>query len=337
MEDRIKDFLKSKLPQAEKLTVTDLVRMTEGFSYETMAFRANWFEGGEGVSRDFVLRMEPKAGPVPPYDVEPQYRALKALEDTPVPAPRVYWLEKDERVLGKPFFVMEKVEGEIPIPWKTGKKGAYHDPEQREKMARQLVEVLAHLHTVDWNERGLGFLGVPQSNRDYAEREIQRWEGVMRRSQLAPQPVLEAGFAWLKRHIPVAERTTLVHGDYRLGNFIWRDGRIAAFLDWEMVTLGDPNSDLGWVCMKRLRGKSPLMCGLIEKEELFRYYGELTGTEVREEAVFFWEVMGYAKLGAIQLSGLRAIADGINPDIRLISFEFIILPLLDELAQLLGF
>ena len=94
LEDRIKDFLKTKLPQAEKLTVTDLVRMTEGFSYETMSFHANWFEGGEGVSRDFVLRMEPKAGPVPPYDVEPQYRALKALEDTPVPAPRVYWLEK---------------------------------------------------------------------------------------------------------------------------------------------------------------------------------------------------------------------------------------------------
>lgn len=146
-----------------------------------------------------------------------------------------------------------------------------------------------------------------------------------------------AAFVWLRQHISQAPRISVVHGDYRLGNFIWRDGRIAAFLDWEMVTLGDPLSDVGWVCMKRIRGKSLLMSALIEKDRLFRTYGELTGIHVREEEVFFWEVLGYAKLGAIEISGLRAIVDGINPDIRLASFEFNLMPLLNELAQMLGF
>lgn len=337
MEQRLAHFLKMKVPEAEGLRVNELVRMTEGFSYETFSFRAYWREGEQHICRDFVVRMEPKAGPVPPYDVSRQYRVLKCLEKTPIPAPKVYWLEMDEQVLGKPFFIMEKVEGEVPIPWKTPQKSAYDDPQDREKMARQFVEVLAQLHTLDWEGTGLSFLGAPASPTSYAEQEIQKWERIMEESQLAPYPILVAAFVWLRRNIPPAPRISVVHGDYRLGNFIWRDGRIAAFLDWEMVTLGDPLSDVGWVCMKRVRGKSPLMSALIEKERLFRTYQELTGIRVRDEEVFFWEVLGYAKLGAIEISGLRAIVDGINPDIRLASFEFNLMPLLDELAQMLGF
>ena len=337
MEEKLRDYFSTKLPDKKGLVVEQLIRMTEGFSYETFLCTAKWEEGQTIISQDFVIRMEPEYGPVPPYDVEKQYRLLKILENTLVPVPRVYWLEKDEKILGKPFFLMEKVEGEIPIPWKTDKRTSFADPAQKERMAEEFVKVLAQIHTVDWESLGLAFLEAPKGPEDYALQEIKRWEEIIERDQLAPQPILAEALCWLKKNIPTAERTTLVHGDYRLGNFIWRDNRIAAFLDWEMTALGDPMSDLGWVCMKRIRGKSPLMSALVDKEVLFQKYEEMAGIKVREESLFFWEVLGYVKLAAVELAGIRACVSGKNPDIRLVTFEVLLLYILDELAGLLGF
>lgn len=331
----LREYLQRKLPQVADLQVSGLYKMTEGYSYETYCFEVSG-KGG-AFKGTWVLRMEPEHGPVPPYDVSRQFLALSALQGSTVPVPPVHWLEPDPQVLGRPFFLMDKVEGEVPLPWKTGRPSAYDDPEQRALMARDFVQVLAALHTQDWRGLGLSSLGVPRDERDFARRELERWEGVLRENQLLPQPLLWEARRWLQGRLPHARYTTLVHGDFRLGNFIWRQGRIAAFLDWEMVTLGDPMSDLGWVCMKRLAGRSPLLTGLIEREEFFRRYQELTGYQVDMESVFWWQVMGYFKLGTIHVAGVRAGALGMKRDIRLAIWEFDLPLLLDELAQLLGF
>ncbi len=337
MEQQLLQYLRGKLLHLSEVAVSGLRQMTEGYSYLTYAFRVEGWQGEERFSRELVVRMEPEHGPVPPYDVSRQFIAIKGLQDTPVPVPRVYWLEQDPAVLGRPFFVMEKVEGEVPLPWRTGHPTAYDDPEQRARMADDFVQALADLHTQDWRALGLEALGVPQDETAYARSELRRWEQVLQENQLLPQPILWEALRWLKAHLPAAEHTTIVHGDYRLGNFIWRDGSIAAFLDWEMVGLGDPMSDMGWVCMKRLRGRSPLLVGLIEREEFLRRYQELTGFNTSEESLYFWQVMGYFKLGAIHLAGIRACADQLKQDIRLAIWEFDLPLLLNELCELLEF
>jgi len=339
MEERIRTFLEAKLPEAQVLSVTELDKMTEGFSYETYSFKAEWIERGRRIKRDFVLRMEPEAGVVEPYDIRPQYWALKALGETPVPVPKVYWLELDRKVLARPFFVMERVEGEIPIPWGFQEHECYRDPDKKKQMGRELVAVLAKLHQVDWKELGLDkHLEVPGIGKEPARHEIARWEYNLNKYQVGPEPVLAEALLWLKDNLPVTKKLTLVHGDYRLGNFIWRDNRIVAFLDWEMVGIGDPMSDLAWLCM---RDWSPVVpdkvCNLLNKEEVYQYYQEITGTEVKEEEILYWKVLGHFKLAVIVICGARAHLDKKNPDLRLLTISNIYHSKLKEIIRLLSF
>lgn len=318
------------------MAVSGLTKATEGLSYETYIFDASWRQGQKRLSKAYVARLQPLHGPVPPYDVEPQFRILQALHGTDVPVPQAYWMEKDPGILGAPFFIMEKVEGEIPLPWKSA-ASSYNDPAQRDLMAREIVRVLAALHTVDWKAKEIRFLSPPASPTGHAEREIRRWEAVQKENEYLAEPIIAEAYGWLKAHIPSAPRTTLVHGDYRLGNFIWGGDRIAAFLDWEMVGLGDPMSDVGWMSMKCFQGHTGKVCGLLDKEEFLRSYEALTGIPTDPQAVFWWEVFGYVKLVAILTAGLRAYMDGRRSDVRLAIFEFDTLSHLNILARSLGF
>lgn len=339
MRERLERYLRRITDQP--IRVTELTRMTEGYSYETYIFRAQWQRGGEGVSREFAMRMEPQAGVVPPYDIRPQYWTLKALENTPVPAPRVHRLELDPEVLGRPFFIMEKVEGEVPIPWGFENHEVFLNPQKRKQMGRNLIEVLAHLHTVDWKELGLDHrLEVAEEGTGAARREIERWERNLKEFHLGPEPILTETLLWLKENMPTAPRLTLTHGDYRLGNFLWdNEGqRIAAFLDWEMIAVGDPMSDLGWLCMKNWRPSEPsLVCNLLGKEEALDYYQELTGIEVDRQSVFYWEVLSHFKLAVIIICGVKACLDRKNSDLRLLTINPIYLLDIEEMINLLGF
>jgi len=335
-EQRLISYLSTKLPEAREISISGLTQATEGLSYETYLFQASWHQAGKKMIQGYAVRLQPLWGPVPPYDVEPQFRILQSLYGTAVPVPRVFWMEKDTGILGAPFFIMKKVEGEIPLPWKSA-KGSYNDPGQRELMAREVVRVLAALHTVDWKARDIDFLPPPATPTSYAQREIKRWEAIQKENEYLAEPILAEAYGWLKAHIPRAPRTTLVHGDYRLGNFIWRENRIAAFLDWEMVALGDPLSDIGWMCMKVFQGHTGKVNGLMDRDEFLSSYEKLSGIHPNPESVLWWEVFGYVKLMAILSAGLRAYIDGRRDDVRLAIFEFDALSHLNLLAQTLGF
>ena len=102
-------------------------------------------------------------------------------------------------------------------------------------------------------------------------------------------------------HAPKARRISVVHGDYRIGNFLELDGRISAILDWELVHLGDPMEDLGWTCLQAWRGRSPYMCHLLTRDELSQKYQSLTSTPVDPSALHYWEVFGTFKLAVMHL------------------------------------
>jgi len=305
--EQLEAYLRHKL-STDKVTVGNLRRITGGASRETWSFDARWWDKGSEVVQGLIVRRDPDASLLE-TERDLEYRVYQALADTPVPVPRVYWLELDSAWLERPFFVMERVDGGQALPQTLG--SASYDT-VRTAIGTRKAEILASIHRVDWQSRDLGFL-EPPSLQSCASIEIARWEHILDNQALDPEPILRAGFQWLKEHLPRSpERLVLVHGDYRTGNYLYTpDGRITAVLDWELAHLGDPMEDVGWLCMRSWRvGGSDDVGGVLDREEFFRLYEEHGGFEVDREAVRFWELLGNLKLAVILLTGSRSFCDG---------------------------
>jgi len=299
----------------------ELKRYPVGFSWLTFGFDASWDEAGRRVDRNLILRMGPRYGVLAPYLAHDQFIALKALEGSGVPIPKVYWYCDDPAVLGLVFFIMERVEGEAALPWtEAGGTGAF-DEKVRPQLAEQFVGGLAALHNFAWQGTPAAELHGAAPLDEVGTRQILWWEEYLHVRQLTSYPVLEYAMLWLKAHAPRAPRVSIVHGDYRIGNFLVHEGRITAMLDWELVHLGDPIEDLGWMCMRPWSGRSPLMCHLISRDDLYRRYGELTGIRVDPEAVRFYEIFGNFKLAAIHVGSERSFEDG-SQDLRMATMSF---------------
>lgn len=137
----------------------------------------------------------------------------------------------------------------------------------------------------------------------------------MRQQMLEPQPALELAIAWLRAHQPVAQKVTLVHGDYRTGNFLVDGDRITGVLDWEMVHLGDPLEDVAWACLRAWRWAGDARIGgLMPRQEFYQRYEEASGLKVDPESIRFWEVLGNLKAAVIFLTGGRSFCEGRSKD-----------------------
>ncbi len=200
---------------------------------------------------EFVLR-RPPLGPIPPgaHDMRREHRVLSVLHRRYHPAPKSLLLCEDEGVIGAVFIVEERRRGfvirdDIP-PEFAGR------PELNRRIGEALVDALADLHLVPPGEIGLGDLGRPEG---YVERQLagwtRRWQAAQggdeaERAAATMAPVLD----WLGRHLPKSSGAALLHNDYRLDNCLLDSadpGHIAAVLDWDMCTQGDPLADLGYV------------------------------------------------------------------------------------------
>jgi aminoglycoside phosphotransferase (APT) family kinase protein len=198
----------------------------------------------DSAAGSVVLRRPPLGHVLPTaHDMVREHTVITALGPTDVPVPRTLHLCTDEAVLGQPFYVMELVEGHV---CREDLPAGYADrPEQRRAVGEGLVEVLATLHEVRPDDVGLGEFGRPDG---YLERQVRRWLKQWDATRLEGYEHLDALGADLAGDLPTTQRHTVVHGDYRLDNTILdpqRPGRVAAVLDWEMSTLGDPLADLG--------------------------------------------------------------------------------------------
>ncbi len=319
---RLTAFLRARLPDAPGLRVVALERSTEGFSQETFTFEVDL---GAGPRRGYVAKREPAAGLLEPYDLEPEYRVLHTLSDDPLPSPPTPWFTRDPAVLERPFYVMERLPGTVPVP-APGPHGTgpFTDTE-RAALAPQVTDSLVALHAINWRARGLGFLGDPGPGTAAAARELERWDARIRRSALPLDPALAEALFWLRRHLPSTDEITLVHGDYRLGNFlVERDGpdtRLAGILDWELVHLGDPLEDLAWCASPLWRAQTPWASCLVEPEALAARYAAAAGRAADPERLRFYDLLALVKMSAIMLTGIRAFADGRTGDLRMAIFD----------------
>jgi aminoglycoside phosphotransferase (APT) family kinase protein len=196
-------------------------------------------------SRRYVLRRKPDGVLLPSaHAIEREYRVMRALADSGVPVPRVHLLCEDASVVGTPFYLMDFVEGRVffdpSLPGvDAGERAALYD---------ELNRVIAALHQVDVAAVGLSDFGRPGR---YLARQIERWTRQYRASETERIDAMERLIEWLPAHVPAADETSLVHGDYRIDNVIFHptEPRILGVLDWELSTLGHPLADFAYHCM----------------------------------------------------------------------------------------
>lgn len=233
-------------------------------------------------SGEYVLRRKPPGKLLPSaHAVDREYRVLAALGHTDVPVPRTYALCQDPEVIGTAFYVMACVHGRVlTSPLLPGLP-----PAERAAIYDHMNDVLARLHRVDWQAAGLADFGKPGN---YYARQIHRWTTQYRASETETIEPMERLIEWLPAHIPAGDETTLVHGDYRLGNLILHptEPRIVAVLDWELSTLGHPLADLGYNCLAwrfdageqdGFRGENLAALGIPTEAEYVAAYCRRTG------------------------------------------------------------
>jgi aminoglycoside phosphotransferase (APT) family kinase protein len=219
---------------------------------------------------DFILRRPPR-GPLPPsaHDVLREARVIGALDATAARVPQVLAVGDDEAIIGAPFFIMERVEGEVIS---TELPELFNSDAQRQRLGEELIDGLVELHAVDWEAAGLEGFGKPTG---YLERQLRRFGGLWEHNRTRELEDVETVGKWLAENMPESGPATIVHGDYRLGNVIFTADsptRLEAILDWEMATIGDPLADLGYFATLYVDREDPPL-GMFELNSMTREDG----------------------------------------------------------------
>lgn len=296
-------FLRTTYPDAEAVQFDGLAPLDGGLSRENWVFQARWTDATGRHDLPMILRRDPSGGLLDTHRWV-EFELLRALENTAVPAPAAYWIDPDGTRFGSPALVMERLAGSCdpfvlngPLPLS-----------RRVELAQQFLELLVTVQGVDWAAAGLGeFLDGPGDNA--ALTELNRWESELRRVQLEPYPELDLVLSWLRPRARAARRTVLVHGDFKPGNALIHDGRVAALLDWETAHLGDPVEDLGWITNPVRSGEHQIP-GTWERDQIVAAFSAATGYEVYPDELLWWNVFSCWKLATIVLTGVASFVDG---------------------------
>ena len=252
---RLVEWLGQKVPEPQ---VSELVvPESNGMSSETLLFEVSWRQGGTLHTQACAARLRPDAAaaPVfPVYDLERQFRVMGLVaEHSSVPVPRTLWFEPDAGHIGSPFFVMERVDGQVPpdiMPYPFGSWLSEAAPADQQRLQSSAVRVLAELHSMDVDAADTAFLELDRPGDSALRRHVadtaQYYEWVA--SDGARSPLIERTFRWLDEHWPSDDQSSVVSwGDSRIGNMMFRDFEPVAVLDWEMAAVGPREMDVAWM------------------------------------------------------------------------------------------
>jgi aminoglycoside phosphotransferase (APT) family kinase protein len=267
------------------------------------------YRATDANGRNWALRRPPlgkRLGSA--HDMSREHRVVSALATTPVPVAPVVGLCEDESVNDAPFYVMEFVEG--PVLRGLAEAEAFPDHDDRRAIAERVVDTLVDIHAADPDAAGLGELGRKE---DYVARQLHRWQGQWEKSKTRELPIVDEVHDRLAAAIPEQGPATIVHGDYRLDNMILTpEGEVAAVVDWELCTLGDPLADVGLLMVywpktgeeaTSLGQPANLAPGFPDRDALRERYAERSGRDLSR--LDFYIALGYWKLAVI-LEGVYA-------------------------------
>jgi aminoglycoside phosphotransferase (APT) family kinase protein len=276
-----------------------------------------------------VLRRPPRP-PLPPsaHDVLREARLLRALESTAVRVPRVLAVGDDESVLGVPFYVMEEMQGSVVT---SDVPEALDTEKGRRGLSEELVDALVEIHAVDWRACGLDGYGKPTG---YLERQVRRFSGLWDYNKTREVPVVEEVRDWLAENLPESPESTIVHGDYRLGNIMVgheSPARLVAIFDWELSTIGDPLADVGYLTVTWAQADDPMDStfaslsaatrkpGFMTREELTARYEERSGRSV--SALNWYQALAMWKAAVFMEGNFKRYTLGASDDPYLALFD----------------
>jgi aminoglycoside phosphotransferase (APT) family kinase protein len=286
-----------------------------------------------------ALRIPPPEAPASRDDgILREWRIIEALTGTDVPHTPAVAVCADPAVLGRTFYLMGFVDGWSPMglvdrrwppPFDT-------DLEARRGLALQLAEGIALLSRVPWQEKGLSDLGRPDGFHD---RQVERWTGFLERIKGRELPGFDDASAWLREHRPLDYVPGLMHGDYQFANVMYRHGapaRLAAIVDWEMGTVGDPKLDLAWMVQGWPDDTDATaeaagyvdMRGMPSREEILAHYAAVSERQVDD--IDYYVVLARWKLAIVLEQGFQRAGD----DEKLLAFGPVVLDLMKGAAEL---
>ncbi len=287
---------------------------------------------------DCVLRMPPPDAP-PDRDkgILREWRIIEALDGTDVPHTAAVGVCPDASVLGRPFYLMGFVDGWSPMELVQRKWPAPFDTDlvARGDLAYQLAEGIALLSKVDWKARGLQDLGRPDG---FHERQVDRWTGFFERIKRREIDGLTEATDWLRTHKPLDFIPGLMHGDYQFANVMYRHGapaQLAAIVDWEMGTVGDPKLDLGWMVQswpEDTRAPSAMnyvdMRGMPSRTQVVEHYAKVSCRQVDD--LDYYLVLAKWKLAIVLEQGFQRAGD----NEKLMAYGPVIVDLMRSAADL---
>lgn len=254
----------------------------------------------DSAGRAYVLRRPPLGHVLESaHDMAREHRIISALADTRVPVASTYGLCQDAEVNGADFYVMGYVEG---IVLHSAEQSGRLSLAERQSFSRDMIDVLVSLHRIDPDDVGLGDLGRKEA---YLARQLRRWTKQWEATKTHEIPEMDESRRLLD-DMPEQIGASIVHGDYRPGNMMVRDGKMAAVFDWELCTLGDPLADVGYLLnMWHEQGEvdpstdlAPIAIGgFATRDELCRWYSEGTGRDL--SAINYYRAFSHWRLAAI--------------------------------------
>ncbi|MDO9473378.1 MAG: phosphotransferase family protein [Caulobacter sp.] len=289
-------------PKLGGQSVTGLRRLSGGASQETWAFALD-------TGRPLILRRKPAGAGSPTGNANPlatEAALIRAATLQGAAVPEVLYVSAPGSDIGEAY-VMSAVEGET-----LGKRIAQGEAfaSVRPKLAFQCGEALAKIHAIPLE-------GLPELARSSALDELEKYETVYR-TLGARRPILEAAFKYLKDRAPTLERPVMLHGDFRNGNIMFHpEAGVAAILDWELVHIGDPAEDMGWLCTASWRfGGGKPVGGFGDYADLLAGYEAAGGTPIPLERVLYWQMLGSLKWGVMCEGMYASFANGTDPSVE---------------------
>jgi len=292
--------------------------LTGGASKIHMAFELTWNMAGAGrTTRSLVLRMEPAESTAEASRLR-EFQIIKAFEGI-VPAPEVFWVDEDGKYFPYPAVVCGFITGvtkptNLPPDLSAG-LAPYFPPGLRPVLGKQFVDCLAKIHTRDWRSADLSTMAAPALGIEAAEWQLNWWERIWEEDVNEDIPLMRLAMAWLRRHRPSLDHVSIIHGDYRTGNFLYteHDNRISAILDWELGHLGDRHEDLAYAAMPIFgsfidEGRTFLVGGFMPADEFYAAYEGASGLSVNPATLQYYTILNCYKLVAITLATMYRIA-----------------------------
>jgi aminoglycoside phosphotransferase (APT) family kinase protein len=319
-----------------------------GASKIQMAFELRWDDPERGQTMDrMMLRMDPAESHNATSKLR-EFELLRAFADV-VPVPRVYWVDNEATFFPEPVLIYEFVDGVTkPKRTLTGQvsgMGTNFGPELRVELAAQYLSHLAAIHTFDFSDAHFTTLDEPAlGTTDAALWQLNRARRLWEEDRGEDLPLMEVAANWLERNLPSLDHVSVVHGDYRSGNFLFDEDtrRITAWLDWERGHLGDRHRDLAWIMQPTNGhyaedGKTYLVCGLLPLDSFYEDYERASGFSVDPDRMTWYRILNAYSIIVSTLGTAQRVArlGKTHQDILLARVEGVAPPVCAELRALL--